>query len=481
MNETNYNLDDELLSAYIDGELTDAERAAVDARLETDAAARELVAQMRNLSGSLKSLPREALADDLRGAVLQQIGDTRVSLPSVKLSMAHRLMWPAIAIAAALLLMFVQGNERSEVDKVASVDGRAAERRGQPRVDGADAAFEAPAGEAPALEAAAAPGEPSAGGELAMDAEPAAPPADAVAGTVLGDTAGDVAVAARPMTEALAQSNAELEGVVHLTLTDFRAGTERFNHLLISNGVQLVDELAAAAELASAAAPATAPATTETFGAGGESATLATRSAGPAGGRGGTREASSAGNEKSQAVEPEMVLVEAPPEQIEQILLGCAQDTEAIEEITVDPTASGMNNVPAQQRLSDYQQYSRSSSKLALGNEYKVTPEQQNAIAVLNSVPRQAEPPTQDAENQQQQGWAARFYAGQQPVQKDQINWQYNRYRHQYFDNQIRQQQSFAKGESVNGAKELAKENVVTEQPVRVLFLLHPSQEPAKK
>ena len=54
-----------------------------------------------------------------------------------------------------------------------------------------------------------------------------------------------------------------------------------------------------------------------------------------------------------------MVLVEAPPEQIAQILYGCAQDTEAIEEVAVDPTASGMNNAPEKQRLSGYQQYSR--------------------------------------------------------------------------------------------------------------------------
>jgi anti-sigma factor RsiW len=103
MNETNDNLDDELLSAYVDGELTDAERAAVEARLEGDAAARELVAELRSLSGSLRALPRESLAEDLRGAVLKQIGDAPVSLPPVKLSMVHRLLWPAIAIAAALL------------------------------------------------------------------------------------------------------------------------------------------------------------------------------------------------------------------------------------------------------------------------------------------------------------------------------------------------------------------------------------------
>ena len=48
---------------------------------------------------------------------------------------------------------------------------------------------------------------------------------------------------------------------------------------------------------------------------------------------------------------------------------------------------------------------------------YNVTPSQQGAIAVFNSLPQQqAEPTEANVENQQQQGWAARFYANQQPV-----------------------------------------------------------------
>lgn len=506
VSKNNANLDDELLSAYIDGELTDEERAAVEARLESDPAARELVAEMRSLSSSLKSLPREVLAEDLRGAVLQQVGDSLVSLPAAKLSMARRLMWPAIAIAAALLLMFVQNNREGENGPLAKVDVPAAERRERDLSAGREAAFEAPEKEkpqkesrpqvalqreagqqkasdkelspegmrqketpalAPAAEpdpaALAAPAPPAS--DRALVAEANAPSAESAIAVL--DAAADES-AARRMTEAMVNSGAELEGVVHLTLTDFRTGAERFNQLLISNGVQLVDEQP----------PPPAPMGAPTSAAAGEAAMSSTRSAAPAGGLGGHK-SELASEEKAQQAEPEMVLVEAPPAQIEQILVGCAKDTEAIEDVTVDPTASGMNNAPAAQRLSEYQQYSRSSVKLSRAANYGMTPEQQNAIAVFNSVPKQAEPLVEGGENQQQ-GWAARFYAGQQPVQKDQLNWQYNRYRDQYFSNQVRRQ-GVARSEHADQANELAKDQPAPEEPLRVLFLLHPSHESAKK
>jgi anti-sigma factor RsiW len=474
---------DELLSAYIDGELTDAERAAVEARLENDPAARELVAEMRSLSGSLKALPREELAEDVRSAVLSQLGTAPVSLPQVQLSMARRFMWPAIAIAAALMLMFVQGNERAEIKKVASARGDVGERRQRAVAADRDAAFEAPEEHATASESAAAPAAPAAVPDVGMMvAEGDSPPAGAAAGAVLGEVLDESAVAARTMADAVTANGAELEGVVHLTLTDFRSGSERFNRLLVANGVQLVDKPAVAGEPAAIATPSSEAMISASRGA----ATLSTRSAAPMGGMGGGAKPSSS-TENSSALsgaavaEPEMVLVEAPPKQIEQILFGCTQDTEAIEDVTVDPTASGTNTVPLGQRFLNYQQYSRSASELPLSREYKVTPEQQNTIAVLNSAPKQAESTPQDAEHQQQQGWAARFYAGEQPVEKEQLNSQYIQYRHQYLDNQTRQQQVLAKDESVNGPENLDKDKRESEQPVRMLFLLHPSQEPAKK
>jgi anti-sigma factor RsiW len=48
-----YDLDDELLSAYIDNELSAEERAAVEARLASDPAAQQLLHELRSVSQSV--------------------------------------------------------------------------------------------------------------------------------------------------------------------------------------------------------------------------------------------------------------------------------------------------------------------------------------------------------------------------------------------------------------------------------------------
>src|SRR5690349_2091436 len=61
--------DDELLSAYLDGELSSDEQALVEERLRTDPSAAHLLDELRQLSAALKSLPHESLGRDLRDAV----------------------------------------------------------------------------------------------------------------------------------------------------------------------------------------------------------------------------------------------------------------------------------------------------------------------------------------------------------------------------------------------------------------------------
>ncbi len=61
----------ELLSAYLDGELTAAERAQVEQLLAADPAARQLLEEFRALGKTLQSLPREKLGEDLDSRVLQ--------------------------------------------------------------------------------------------------------------------------------------------------------------------------------------------------------------------------------------------------------------------------------------------------------------------------------------------------------------------------------------------------------------------------
>jgi hypothetical protein len=62
---------DELFSAYLDGELTAAERAHVEQLLAGDPAARRLLDELRALSTTLHGLPQQKVGEDLSRRVLQ--------------------------------------------------------------------------------------------------------------------------------------------------------------------------------------------------------------------------------------------------------------------------------------------------------------------------------------------------------------------------------------------------------------------------
>lgn len=75
---------DELLSAYLDGEVTETERASVEARLRVDPAARTLLQELGTLSGALKSLPRDPAPVDLQIAALQCLSRHRTDTDFAK-------------------------------------------------------------------------------------------------------------------------------------------------------------------------------------------------------------------------------------------------------------------------------------------------------------------------------------------------------------------------------------------------------------
>jgi anti-sigma factor RsiW len=141
----NFELDDELLSAYLDDELSADDRAAVEARLADDPAARELLHQLRAVSQSVQGLPEETLGRDLREPVLHRIASaaefTRRDepnltpteprsatfsaasngtpsllegdpVPRISIGRSRRSwIWASLAVAAALLIMFVQSRD----------------------------------------------------------------------------------------------------------------------------------------------------------------------------------------------------------------------------------------------------------------------------------------------------------------------------------------------------------------------------------
>jgi len=190
---SNHDFDDELLSAYVDDELTVDERALVEERLRSDPHAAQFVQELRSLSKAIKSLPRETLGRDLRAEVRaeaerakaetdEEDGVLPLTPPYDRWAGYKRgLAWSVLAIAATLMLMVVRPDEANEEAEVAKVDApRQLEREraqsdagpklpplGEMRADPRQRNLGMPAGATAASEAAPAAGAPSDANELA--------------------------------------------------------------------------------------------------------------------------------------------------------------------------------------------------------------------------------------------------------------------------------------------------------------------------
>ena len=134
--------ENELFSAYIDGELTADEQAQVERILDDNPEAQQLVDELRSLSSSLQSLPAYKLDQDLVARVLRQAEQEMLGQPSPatplpkfhqvevseakSTSWARRLLrprnfaWSAVAIAVAVFLTLNESGTTPEgTDRVA--------------------------------------------------------------------------------------------------------------------------------------------------------------------------------------------------------------------------------------------------------------------------------------------------------------------------------------------------------------------------
>lgn len=113
---------DELLSAYLDDELSAEERARVDEHLAGNADARRLLAELRALTETLHQAPREAAPRSMTDAVLQAAEQRMLSVDaqrdagrggsSLPIGRSRRgWFWAVAAIAAAVMLMVSQQEE----------------------------------------------------------------------------------------------------------------------------------------------------------------------------------------------------------------------------------------------------------------------------------------------------------------------------------------------------------------------------------
>ncbi len=113
--------DSELLSAYLDGELTADELALVEKMLAASPDARQLMEELRALSGTLQSLPRYELGEDLSEQVLRRAERQILTTPrrpvadaASQASWRRRLFsprvlaWSGIAVAVAVWMMVTE-------------------------------------------------------------------------------------------------------------------------------------------------------------------------------------------------------------------------------------------------------------------------------------------------------------------------------------------------------------------------------------
>ncbi|MCU0700142.1 MAG: zf-HC2 domain-containing protein [Myxococcaceae bacterium] len=91
------------LTAYIDGELSDAERAEVEAQLAADPKLKALEARLRQTVALVKTLPAPAPSRQLKAQVLSQL-DADAAPPGF---FSWQRAVPLFAVAAAALLVFV--------------------------------------------------------------------------------------------------------------------------------------------------------------------------------------------------------------------------------------------------------------------------------------------------------------------------------------------------------------------------------------
>ena len=106
-------LEPDMLSAYLDGELTDAERAAVDAQLESSAEWRDELAEVRAARDALRELPERHAPDGFWDAVHAHVvadagpDDADVVVVPITAARSTRRRWAWVAASAAAVAAVV--------------------------------------------------------------------------------------------------------------------------------------------------------------------------------------------------------------------------------------------------------------------------------------------------------------------------------------------------------------------------------------
>jgi hypothetical protein len=391
---------DELLSAYIDDELSADERALVEARLATDPAAQQSLDQLRSVSQSVRSLPKEPAPRDLQDSVLHRIESLKkepkqpaAATPAVSIGRTRRgWVWASLAVAAALLIMFVQAdNEENDTPLAVALNEPTADKESEQLAkapaqwhapsDAVETAPQAPSGE-PQIAAAPAAREPvvrDLNESIATDGRALAPAADALATKSISEgresssslesssrtassISGGVATNAQPASEGSpAEADDDEVIVVHVLAKPAAIRNKTFDTLLADNGVVVdadegkVGALGYRAESASPQPPAAV--------ASGRALELEEQAAQPA------DESSQVKAKLRLEEEVEVVLVEAPSSTIFSCVEDLNKDSANYLGVLVDPSPAmesfgELKSPPAKKLATDLGVYNRGTVPL---------------------------------------------------------------------------------------------------------------------
>ena len=123
--------ENELFSAYLDGELTAAEQADVERLLAESPAARQLLEEFRALSSTLQDMPQHRVGEDLGPRVLRT-AERRILTDSEYLKQpadrpkpslwrrvaeSRALVWSGLAVAVAVMLAVMNPEDQQPDDR----------------------------------------------------------------------------------------------------------------------------------------------------------------------------------------------------------------------------------------------------------------------------------------------------------------------------------------------------------------------------
>ena len=216
MTNNSFQPDDELLSAYIDGQLSADELRDVEEWLERDPAARAMVDELRNVSSMVQSLPRETVPESWQAKLAGRLDKATTSIsesgggmPTIPIGRSSRGWWySGAAIAAAVAIVcytrFQQPMAPRDVALKAPAAGAEVGENTLDRLDAdanadlgivMEAEAEEPTAETTTLDDLAAAPEPS---SAVVESRPVAPPMAAAVPTA--DSDGD-SLSLTPVTD----------------------------------------------------------------------------------------------------------------------------------------------------------------------------------------------------------------------------------------------------------------------------------------